>query len=351
MRYYYGANQISEQKRFINDKITPQSVHIVGAYDYWMAGGKLLLTTTTNLMYESYFKKVNFRLRPELYYYTKTGMRLSFYASYMSTKQGANPMLEDRPGKEDYEATANSELSLGFGVRKQIGIPVPGKKYISTTVIIFKDLNGNRKLDANEEGVTDMLVNIRPLHFKNDGSDTTSMDKTHGEDFITNTKGEITYENIPAGTYSVKCNSLVSQSEWFDANNGEYLMDKRQTIYIPLTKGVRITGSLLVEQDKYSNSDVKLDIARIRVTAIDSSGKTYSALTDGNGSFMMYVPTGIYTLTVNESALGSNYMLLQNKINIDLSYFSDNFSITFNAVEKKRKMNIKKFNLQGEEQK
>ncbi len=66
---------------------------------------------------------------------------------------------------------------------------------------------------------------------------------------------------------------------------------------------------------------------------------------------MMYVPTGIYTLTVNESALGSNYMLLQNKINIDLSYFSDNFSITFNAVEKKRKMNIKKFNLQGEEQK
>lgn len=351
MRYYYGANQVSEQKRFINDKITPQSVHIVGAYDYWMAGGKLLLTTTTNLMYESYFKKVNFRLRPELNYYTKTGMRLSFYASYMTSKQGANPLLEERPGKEGYEVTSNSELSLGFGVRKQIGIPVPGKKYISTTIVIFKDLNGNRKLDANEEGVTDMLVNIRPMQFSTSNSDTTSMDRTHGEDFITDSKGQIIYENIPAGTYSVKCNSLVSQSEWFDANNGEYLMDKRQTLYIPLTKGVRITGSLLVEQDKYSTSDVKLDIARIRVTAIDSSGKTYSALTDGNGNFMMYVPTGIYTLTVNESALGSNYMLTQNKITIDLSYFSDNFSITFNAVEKKRKMNIKKFNLQGEEQK
>ncbi|MBK8585593.1 MAG: carboxypeptidase regulatory-like domain-containing protein [Bacteroidetes bacterium] len=128
-------------------------------------------------------------------------------------------------------------------------------------------------------------------------------------------------------------------------------MDKRQTIYIALTKGVRLTGTLLVDQDKYSNVDVKMDIARIRVTAIDSSGKTYSALTDRNGNFMMYVPTGIYTLTVNESALGNNYMLLQNKISIDLSYFTDNFSITFNAVEKKRKMNIKKFNLQGEEQK
>lgn len=351
LRYYYGPNQLTEQKRFIDDGINPQSVHIVGSYDHWMANGKLLLTTTANFMYESYFKKVNFRLRPELYYYTKSGMRLSFYASYLNSKQGANPLLEDRPGREEFETVSNSELSIGFGVRKQFGIPVPGKKYISTTVVVFKDLNGNHKLDANEEGVSDMLINIRPLHFNTDGGDTTSINRTHGEDFITNSKGEIIYENIPAGTYSVKCNSLTTQGEWFDANNGEYQMDKRQTIYIALTKGVRLTGSLLIDQDKYSNSDVKMDIARIRVTAIDSSGKTYSALTDRNGNFMMYVPTGVYTLTINESALGNNYMLLQNKINIDLSYFTDNFSITFNAVEKKRKMNIKKFNLQGEEQK
>lgn len=351
MRYYYGPNQLTEQKRFINDKVNPQSVHIVASYDYWMGGGKLLLTTTSNLMYESYFKKVNFRLRPELYYYTKSGMRLSIYGSYMSTKQGANPLLDDKPGRDGYQTVSNSEMSIGFGVRKQLGIPVPGKKYITSTIVVFKDLNGNQKLDANEEGVTDMLVNIRPIRFNSDGADTSTMNRTHGEDFITSNKGEIVYENIPAGTYSVNCNSLVSQGEWFDANHGEYLMDKRQTIYIALTKGVRLTGALLVEKDKYSNSDITLDISRIRVTAIDSSGRTFSALTDRSGNFMMYVPTGLYTLTINESALGSDYMFLQNKVNIDLSYFTDNFSITFNAVEKKRKMNIKKFNLQGIEQK
>lgn len=128
LRYYFGPNQLTEQKRFLEDNINPQSVHIVGSYDYWMGGGKLLLTTTSNLMYESYFKKVNFRLRPELFYYTKSGMRLSFYASYMSSKQGANPLLDDRPGREEFETVSNSELSIGFGVRKQLGIPVPGKK-------------------------------------------------------------------------------------------------------------------------------------------------------------------------------------------------------------------------------
>lgn len=351
MRYNFGPNELTEQMRFINDQINPQSVHIVGSYDYWMSNGKLLLTTTTNLMYESYFKKVNFRLRPELYYYTKTGIRLSFYASYMSTKQGANPLLEGKPGREDFQEVSNSEMNIGFGVRKQLGIPVPGKKYISTTVVVFKDLNGNHKLDANEEGVTDMLVNIRPVHLNNDGADTNSVNKTHGEDFITNSKGEIVYENIPAGTYSIKCNALTSQGEWFDANSGEYQMDKRQTIYIALTKGVRLTGTLLIDQDKYSSTNTAMEIARIRVTAIDSSGKAFTALTDKNGSFLMYLPTGVYTLTLNESALGSNYMLMQNNISVDLSYFTDNFSITFNAVERKRKMNIKKFNMQGEEQK
>jgi hypothetical protein len=351
MRYNYGPNQITEQRRFVKDKINPQSIYIVGSYDYWMANGKVLLTTTGNMFYESYFKKINFRLRPEIYYFTKSGIRLSAYASFMTSKQSANPLLEDRPRKDAYEPVGNTELSMGFGVRKQIGIPVPGKKFISTKIIVFKDLNGNHKLDQNEEGVTDMMVNIRPVKLTDQNADSMTVNKTHGEDFITDSKGTVTYENIPAGAYSIKCNSLVSQGEWFDANNGDYQIDKKGTIYIALTKGVRLTGSLLVQTDKYSNQDVSMEVGRIRVTAIDSSGKAYSALTDKAGNFMMYVPTGIYTITINESALGSNYVLLQNKVEVDLTYFTENFSITFNAVEKKRKMNIKKFNLQGEEQK
>ena len=351
MRYYYGANQITEQARFVKDKINPQSFHIVGSYDYWMSGGKLLLTTTGNMIYESYFKKINFRLRPEIYYYTPSGIRLSAYASFMTSKQSANPLLDDRPGKDTYQPLSNTDLSIGFGVRKQIGIPIPGKKFTSTNIVVFRDLNSNHKMDANEEGVMDMLINIKPIKFNAETSDTLSMDKTHGEDFITDNKGMVVYENFPAGTYLIKCNSLVSQGEWFDANNSEYQIDKKGIIYIPLTKGVRLTGSLLVQADKYSNQDVSLDVSRIRVTAVDSSGKTYSALTDKTGTFMMYVPTGVYTLSINESALGSNYLLLQNKVEVDLSYFNDNFSITFNAVEKKRKMNVKKFNLQGQEQK
>lgn len=352
-RYFYGPNQLAEQLRFVKDKLNPQSFHIVGSYDYWMAGGKLLLSTTGNMMYESYFQKFNFRLRPELFYYSKAGVRFSAYASFLSSSQGANPMLENRNGgQNEFETLKNTELSFGFGVRKQIGIPVPGKKYITTRVVVFKDLNGNRKLDANEEGVQDMLVNIRAVKLNDESSvDTINMSRTRGEDFISNKKGEIVYENIPAGNYKISCTSLVSQGEWFDANSGEYLLDKKQTIYIPLTKGVRLTGSLLVERDKYSEQGGEVDLSRIRVTAVDSSGKTFSVLTDRTGNFVMYLPTGIYTVAINDAALGTSFTFLQNRVTIDLSTFTENFSMTFNAVEKKRKMDIKKFNVQGEEQK
>lgn len=351
VRYYYGANQLTEQSRFVKDKINPQSLHVVGTYDYWAAEGKLLVSTTGNFIYESYFKKINFRLHPEIYYYTKSGIRLSAYVSFTTSKQSANPLLDDRPTKDAFQPISNTDLSIGFGVRKQIGIPVPGKKFTSTTIVVYKDLNGNHKLDKNEEGVTDMLINIRPMSFTGDNIDTLNMNRAHGEDFITDNKGTIVYENIPAGSYMIKCTPLVNQGEWFDANNGEYQIDKKGIIYLALTKGVRLTGSLLVQADKYSNQETSLDINRIRVTAIDSAGKTYSALTDKGGNFQMYVPTGLYTISINETALGSNYEMLQNKVEVDLSYFTENFSLTFNAVEKKRKMNIKKFNLKGEEQK
>jgi hypothetical protein len=82
---------------------------------------------------------------------------------------------------------------------------------------------------------------------------------------------------------------------------------------------------------------------------VDSSGKTYSALTDRSGSFSIYLPPCYYTLSMNESALSGNFECLQNKMNIDLSQpLNDNYSITFNVAERKREMKIKKFNSNGE---
>lgn len=172
VRYFYGPNQLSEQLRFINHRINPQAVHANAAYDYWFGQGKFLLTTTSNILYETFYKKFNFRLRPELFYYTKSGFRFSVYASFFSNSQGANPMLDDIQSRAPLQKLTSQELNMGFGVKKQIGIPIPGKKFYSVRVIVFKDINGNGKQDRNEEGVENMLVSIRKKSPPTDRPDT-----------------------------------------------------------------------------------------------------------------------------------------------------------------------------------
>jgi hypothetical protein len=210
-------------------------------------------------------------------------------------------------------------------------------------LVIYKDQNGNQKMDKDEEGVENMLVNVRAASIFNEQIDSISDRNDNGEDIISNQRGEVTFENIPAGIYKLKCTSLVSNNEWFGAGESDIKVDSKKTIYIPLTRGVRISGKLLIDRDKYSNISQEIDLSNIRVTAMDSTGKTYSVLTDHKGSFVINLPTGKYSITINESALGEGFALAQNKLQLDLSRNFENFSITFNVVEKKRKLQIKKF--------
>ena len=146
----------------------------------------------------------------------------------------------------------------------------------------------------------------------------------------------------------MKATPLVNQGEWFDVNSVEIQIDKRNTIFLPLSRGIKLNGSVLISRDKYSNEEGSMDLSRIRVTAIDSAGKTFSCLTDRAGQFSLFLPMGVYILAINDAALGNKFVFVQSKMNLDLTHPIDNYSVTFNVAEKRRKMEIKKFNSEGE---
>ena len=86
-----------------------------------------------------------------------------------------------------------------------------------------------------------------------------------------------------------------------------------------------------------------MDLSRIRITAIDSLGHTYTCLSERDGTFNLQLPMGKFTLTANEAALGDGFLFLRNKIELDLTRYVENYSVTFNVVERKRKVEIKRF--------
>ena len=342
LRYFYGPNQLQEQIRFISYRINPQSVFLTGSNDYWFGNGKFVLTTTGNLFYETFYKRLNTRIRPELFYFTNTGFRFSMYVSWVRNAQSANPVLNEITGEETFEPVANADFNIGFGVKKQLGVPLPGPKYISTKVIVFRDMNGNRRQDGQEDGVENILVTIRPKRVE--GGDTLSYSIVHGEDFITDKKGEVWYDNITPGIYYMRMSALVGQGDWFTGEEQEVVVRKGEPVYLPLNRGLRLNGSILVDRDKYSGGgEGTMDLSRIRITAIDSLGHTYTCLSERDGTFNLQLPMGKYTLTANEAALGDGFLFLRNKIELDLTRYVENYSVTFNVVERKRKVEIKRF--------
>ena len=105
-----------------------------------------------------------------------------------------------------------SNLFFGFGIKKKIGVPVSPKKYHKLAVSVFKDLNGNGKQDKDEQGLKNVLVNIKQLD-KDTSLTNYSGLRDNGEHFITNEKGKIQRCNR---TDNSICNKRIErQKRWF----------------------------------------------------------------------------------------------------------------------------------------
>jgi len=61
------------------------------------------------------------------------------------------------------------------------------------------------------------------------------------------------------------------------------------------------------------------------------------------GKFDFYLANGAYSISFDENVLTDRFRLMQNDIKVKLSNDLENMFITFMVVEKRRKVNVKKF--------
>ena len=98
---------------------------------------------------------------------------------------------------------------------------------------------------------------------------------------------------------------LISSSGWYGNRELYRMIDGNQVIYLPLSKGARLSGGVIVERDVHSDNKV-LALGAIRVTAMNQlTGEMNSTLTDEFGNYSMHLPNGDYVVSINEGAVGS----------------------------------------------
>ena len=233
------------------------------------------------------------------------------------------PIIDD----EDQTRTVTKGFRLSASVRKNFGIPVPFAKHHSSNAsfLAFYDMNGNGKQDRDEPTIENVVV------------------KVGQHEVLTNGNGFALIENLPNKTYSLTTIPLDELNGWF-AKTEDSLSIITSNIYpVPFVRGVKVIGDVILDrQDIAVVDDRPFDLSNIRISANDGEN-VYSVLTNFDGSYELYLPNGNYTLTIDETILGSKYSLLQNNVEISLEANMENIYTSFFIVEKERKVNLKKF--------
>jgi len=169
-------------------------------------------------------------------------------------------------------------------------------------------------------------------------------------ELLTDLGGSAIVENVEADSvYKFSVLSLVDLKGYFAKIENEFLVVDDSVMMIPFVKGIKVYGNVYVDREKMSPGAAdKLDLSRIMVYAVDHGLIPTNTLTNSDGSFQFYLPYGEYRISVDDRILGDNFRILQNDVDVDLSEMSDGMFISFYIVERRRKVNVKRFNGNGD---
>ena len=346
LRYYYGPFYLNEQMIYVNSLENPQRLFAMVNHDKWFAKNRMRLNINFNYNYTTRQGRHQLVTRPELFYYSKKRFEFSAYANYLlyanAQYERESAVISGSPVvNTDYLVPADviSRIEFGFGIKFNINVPAGIDRNYRANMVVFRDENGNGIKDANEPGYENMLIRVTPTS-ANFTSDEMMLQQHEIYELITNSDGEVRYNHLPKGNYKIESIPLVAAEGWFSGNEFYKYIEGNQTIYIPLSKGARLSGGIFVERDTHTD-DRAIVLAGIRVTAVNQlSGESHSALTDQFGNYSIYLPNGDYMISINEGAVGARYQFIENNIPISVKNSGENYNVGFYLVEKKRQINF-----------
>lgn len=325
-RYSLGNVVFNKSMYLLQANKNPQTVNISLRNQYETPFKGLVLQNRVSYNYAT-FAGHTINLIPEIYMYTESEWRFRLFAEYSVYRRANAEDVFYMTSVDELQAPEwNSGFNLGFGVRKEFGIPIPfvTNDYASVQCLAFYDINGNGIRDKDEQVLENIVVRI------------------NGFEAITDKNGVCNFENVPKAVYDWKTFSLEYINGWFPYVEDSVAIYQSGTLYVPYTRGVMVSGKVFIDREQWSAfGDTEIDLSRIKITAVNH--KVYNTLTDKNADFSFYLPKGKYIISMDERILGGRFQLLQNNFEFEVDDTFDNLFIPFYIVEKKRNVRIKKF--------
>jgi hypothetical protein len=106
-----------------------------------------------------------------------------------------------------------------------------------------------------------------------------------------------------------------------------------QVVYFSFRKGHAIGGFVKFDLDPYSKNQITPE--NIMINLVDQLGKKYTTLTDTAGKFLLSVPAGIYTVSLNETSFTGSIRPVVSSFQVNLQNNSYE-SVVFELRERRR---------------
>jgi len=334
IRYNYGS--LAPLSQVLVRGLFPQTVGASVSNQHAFANPHFVLENIITYSYFNVSNRQSIGFNPDLYYFTNSGWRIRLTTGFFFSTSTRSNLLFASPNTDengDPNRITSTSFNLNLGVRKEFGIPIPWAETEFPTVrfMTFIDHDGNGQKGQGEVALENVVIRFGKW------------------ELLTNLDGEAHVENVAADSvYAFSVFSLVDLKGYFPKIDNEFLLIHDSLMMIPFVKGIKVYGNVYLDREKIAPGAAdKLDLSRIKIQANDGNSESIYTLTNSDGSFQFYLPYGKYKISVDDKILGDNFRILQNNIDVDLGDMSDGMFISFYIVERRRKINLKKFNGNG----
>lgn len=223
----------------------------------------------------------------------------------------------------DFSTSINTLNTIQVGLTKRFNPIKIDKTKSDLEVYVYYETGDKNKTTAKNLPATNQLVII------------------NGKAFRTDNKGILKYRSLPEGSYTIK---PVNTNEWY-ANTVKVTINAATKIAIGLNKTGSIKGSL-----SYIATDKSFDITKkkggLPIIAIDDNGTIFTTKTDENGNFVLYVPKGVYTVSLEKAGI-SEYVEVENNNQLIDATPDDIKEVNFTLTIKEKRVETRKFSSNG----
>jgi len=329
--YYYGANDYISQHDYYYYNSFGKSIRVLPYFQKYFFNKTMLLSSHNSYSYDTKNNSENITLNANLSFFL--GRDWTFNVDN-------NLYMFSRISKEGAKTYSRSYY-LNLGIHKIFDIPQPGIKYHDVKIVCYKDINGNQMLDNDEQGLSDIVIGLDRIALKDS---TGKFVKQKGlfspVEMVTDNFGQVFYYHIPSGEYNFNILPLKNLIDLYNVNGQKqnFSITRDTTFYIPFVQSYRAIGRVILIRDEYSSVG-SVSVANIRITATDSLGNSFSALTAQDGSYTLYVPRAReYKIAIN-NVFSDQFILEEQEYAVRFNGAKE-FQVDFIFNEKKRLMNI-----------